>query len=864
LLYIRVRFTDDATDPGTPAEAESDLNGADSWFRRISHGSFGFQHTITGVLPLNTARGTFAGADGFDRFITAAREAALAAGFDYRDFDLEVVRHSGVPGFASGNARLGTRGAQVQVGGTWILMHEIGHNLGLSHANAWDTSSPGFHLASPPLPSNYTSIPDPRAIPTHPESSAGHDSVTGPGQSIEYGDPWDIMGSGESDFSATYKEYLDWLPTSARVTVEPGRHLHRLHAEPAPGSTPETTPPALPRELRLPGPLQGPAGSRNYSVEIPAARPTLPGPPGLLIRWIDASLSQGSSLLLDGTPASRGRNGDATLPIGRTFSDPIAGIHVTPLAHGTSNGIPWVDVVAVNNPSPSPNSPPIASLLASTLHANPGEPVTLTVDANDPDADDLAFFWEFSDGKEVTAGSTPTLSRSWNDPGDHTVRVEVSDMRGGVTHAHLAIRVGEPKTRRATGVVRDTEGRPLPGVRVYSGPENPLRPGIPQALTWTDATGAFTLTGLPPGPTFLNAFHPDYLFPRQAPVPLEDSDLVNLTIQGTALPRIQVSAPAELPESAGLTNVFTLHRSGPTDTPLTVLYQLGGSASQSSDYIAPLTDRLVIPAGSTSATLAFPILDDTVGEPEETLTLTIANPVRFDRTDSRGQSFHVFYPGWELETVGDTEYWVQTRPDYVIDHPGQATIRLIDDDTFTEHTVSISASRVIALENPWTEGHFVLSRTGALEKALVVRLERSGSAEPGTDFEPLPSEVTFAPGEEAITLAVRPITDDTEEPHEEVSLRILPDPAYGISIGSASVEIRDRLIYPHQMKVNRHPDGRIALSLQAAPGSRLILESSPDLISWTPIRTNLLFNTDTASVLLPAPAEPRFYRSMRQ
>ncbi len=71
----------------------------------------------------------------------------------------------------------------------------------LGSAVAWVTDSPGLSLGSPPLPSNYRELPDPRTIPVYPDSALGHESVIGPGYSAEYGDSFDIMGSGTIEFS---------------------------------------------------------------------------------------------------------------------------------------------------------------------------------------------------------------------------------------------------------------------------------------------------------------------------------------------------------------------------------------------------------------------------------------------------------------------------------------------------------------------------------------------------------------------------------------------------------------------------------------------------------------------------------------
>jgi len=52
----------------------------------------------------------------------------------------------------------------------------------------------------------------------------------------------------------------------------------------------------------------------------------------VVIRWLDPAPVPGSTLVLDVTPGSAGVNADAILTLGRTWSDPGAGLHVTPTA----------------------------------------------------------------------------------------------------------------------------------------------------------------------------------------------------------------------------------------------------------------------------------------------------------------------------------------------------------------------------------------------------------------------------------------------------------------------------------------------------------------------------------------------------
>src|SRR4029434_763896 len=113
-----------------------------------------------------------------------------------------------VPGWGwAGLGYVGASGAWLRNAfSTGVAGHEVGHNFGLNHANYWDTSGA---------------------------------SVIGNGNSIEYGDSFDTMGSasaGANHFNAGYKRYLNWLQTGGTLSVS-NSGTYRIYAHDDTNST---------------------------------------------------------------------------------------------------------------------------------------------------------------------------------------------------------------------------------------------------------------------------------------------------------------------------------------------------------------------------------------------------------------------------------------------------------------------------------------------------------------------------------------------------------------------------------------------------------------------------------------------------
>ena len=66
-----------------------------------------------------------------------------------------------------------------------------------------------------------------------------------------------------------------------------------------------------------------------------------------------------------------------------------------------------------------------------------------------------------------------------------------------------------------------------------------------------------------------------------------------------------------------------MSRTGSTSSPLTVAFSVSGTATSGSDYL-PIVTNLVIPAGSSSATITVTPIDDTAIEGLESVVATLS------------------------------------------------------------------------------------------------------------------------------------------------------------------------------------------------------------------------------------------------
>lgn len=441
VFLIRVNFLDSLAEPVTRVAASNELNGATSdLIRAMSYGKTWIEGTVsanTYSLPklstfyadktsvdygginftskstdlIRDARNTFrTGRSGGDASINIGPVNNTGNGdaSGLGDYDIVGVYFGNIGMYGNGLKYAGLAGA----GNLWVqdtnttslYVHELGHNYGLGHAGFWQTTD---------------------------------GSVVGTGYTVEYGDSFDIMGSGsapEGHYNPQAKSLLNWLTTSEWKDASVlGSQTYRIYREDDSATT------GNPRGVRV----TKSAGAGNKEYYWIGYKPAFSKQEnltrGAYLIW--QRKGESLSMLLDTTPATNGVKSDAPISLGRTYADTVAGLFITPLGVGGTGSEKYIDV-RVNIGSFPGNQPPAAGTITGPSTVVARTPTVFTVNATDQNSDPLAFSWEMND--DVIQDSAASISHSWTTGGTYQMSVTVSDMKGGTIKVNKTVTVTDP------------------------------------------------------------------------------------------------------------------------------------------------------------------------------------------------------------------------------------------------------------------------------------------------------------------------------------------------------------------------------------------------------------------------------------
>jgi hypothetical protein len=162
---------------------------------------------------------------------------------------------------------------------------------------------------------------------------------------------------------------------------------------------------------------------------------------------------------------------------------------------------------------------------------------------------------------------------------------------------------------------------------------------------------------------------------------------------------------------------------------------LAGTAMPGEDYVA-VSGTLVFAPGQQVVTFGVPLLDDSLDEPDETVFLSLTNPVNAE-------------PGT----------------------PFTATLTLLDDD---EEVLLVHFDRAAYAAGEGTAQAVITVTLGRLSPVTVTvdYATLAGTAMPGEDYVAVSGTVAFAPGQQVVTFSVPLLDDSLDEPDETVFLSL--------------------------------------------------------------------------------------------
>ncbi|MFB2937163.1 Calx-beta domain-containing protein [Aerosakkonemataceae cyanobacterium BLCC-F154] len=236
------------------------------------------------------------------------------------------------------------------------------------------------------------------------------------------------------------------------------------------------------------------------------------------------------------------------------------------------------------------------------------------------------------------------------------------------------------------------------------------------------------------------------------------------------------------------------------DTPIT--YTITGNATPNDDYQA-LSGVAIIPKGSNKATIPVVPIADNITEAPETVTITL---------DAKGAGF-------------------------VAGTPQTATVTIFDSVVTDKPLVFVTAPDPTAFEDGTKAGTFQFARTGGdVTQDLTISYTVTGTATPGTDYNPTLSGTVIIPAGKSVSdlISVTPVNDGINEPTETIVVSVAQESDYFVgSQSSANVSILDStpltvlpgsgeiFVYNNNNKVSSHT--KFSDAVNAAQSGNLIV-----------------------------------------
>ncbi len=323
VAVVLFNFTNDPSQPWTTSSVASTVFGATSsvaaYYQDVSYGTTAITGDVFNWVTVPYDNSSC-------RYSTWSAAALTAAHVDANQYANVVYMFPRTDCQWAGLSTIGGKSSWINGFMTVrTIGHELGHDFGVHHASTFNCTKNGVRVT---LSSTCTSV--------------------------EYGDPFSIMGTGTNDLTNLERAQIGWLSDIQTITTS---GYYSLAPSELSGQ------PRLLRVARRDGTylyfeFRQPHGAFDNFAQSAAVVH------GVTIRLAPDLSSRVQSKLLDTTP-STATFSDAPLALNRTFTDPATGVTVTTYAvssSGATISVVWPgDSLTAPSPSPSPTSSPTPS-----------------------------------------------------------------------------------------------------------------------------------------------------------------------------------------------------------------------------------------------------------------------------------------------------------------------------------------------------------------------------------------------------------------------------------------------------------------------------------------------------------------------
>lgn len=503
------------------------------------------------------------------------------------------------------------------------------------------------------------------------------------------------------------------------------------------------------------------------------------------------------------SPGCSVAGGILSCSLGDLASGSSVSVSVTGAAPSSGSASALANTATVSSstfdPSSSGNSSSVSSAIVPRLSlgdvsVGEGGSAVVGVTLSNPSAVDVTLSLSTVDGSAVAGAGGDYVARS-----GVVVTIPAGSVSGSFTVATLGDAIDEPDETLSvvvgdgsvsgavvadgTGVVTIVDDDPVPAVSLAGGTavegssvpftvslSNPSSVDVVVSFATSSTSSGTAVSGVDFTPVSSVVTIPAGSLSAVVPVPTlgdpidepAETIVATLSTGASAVGTITDDDPApavSLTDAVvveGSTASVTVTLSNPSSTDITVGYATATGSATSADFTAA-TGTIIIPAGSTTATITVATTPDPTAEPDEQFTLSVTS------TTSNA-------------TTGDST----------------ASTTILDDDT----TPQLAIADVTITEG--APATFTITLTNPSAADIVLTLATvDGSATAGTDYTPPPTTntttITITAGQTTATVVIPTTADADDETTEQFRLVVqAPAPSNAtITDGDATATILD-------------------------------------------------------------------------